>query len=103
MQTTVLKVSVTFDPKALVAWAKRQKGACCYAPAHDSDHLDWLPPELEAQSILAHAFLTSVEDAIDGGSVETLETGIPPELAERIDDDYQAALNNAKRQEEDDS
>lgn len=93
MQTVVLKVSLTFDPKALVQWAKRQKGICCDYPAHDPEHLDWMEPELTAQSILAHAFLSAVPDGItDGGYVETLETGIPEELAERIHAEYEEAL-----------
>ena len=55
MQTMVLKVSVTFNPKALVKWAKQQAGVCCDYPAHDPSGLDWMEPELTAQQILAHA------------------------------------------------
>ncbi len=93
MQTMVLKVALTFDPVALVAWAKAQKGVCCDEPAHDAHLLDSMEPELRAQGILAHAFLHIVPDEItDGGSVETLETGIPPEIVARIEQGYQAAL-----------
>ena len=93
MQTIVLKVSLTFDPMALVAWAKAQKGVCCDTPAHDAHLLDWMEPELTAQGILAHAFLHIVPDEItDGGSVETLETGVPPEMIARIKREYQAAF-----------
>ena len=94
MQTVVLKVSLTVDPVALVAWAKTQKGVCCDAPAHDAQLVDWMGPELTAQGILAHAFLSIVPDEIaNGGSVETLETGIPPEIVARIEQGYQAALS----------
>ncbi len=76
-QTIVLKVSLTFDPKALVQWAKNQAGVCCDEPAHNPEHLDWMIPELTAQSILAHAFLSIVPDEIaDGGSVEALDIGL---------------------------
>ncbi len=96
MQTMVLRVSLTFDPVALVAWAKAQKGVCCDYPAHDAHLLDWMPPELEAQSIMAHAFLTAVEDVIEGGGVSVLEGGIPPELSDLIDANYDTALNELK-------
>lgn len=93
MQTIVLRVSLTFDPKALVEWAKNQKGVCCDEPAHDPKQLDWMEPELTAQSILGHAFLSIVPDEItDGGRVETLESGIPKEVAQRIHNEYEEAL-----------
>ncbi len=93
MQTVVLKVSLTVDPVKLVAWAKEQMDVCCPHPAHRASNLDCLEPALQAQSILAHTFLSTVpEEITDGGSVETLETGIPSEIVARIERDYQAAF-----------
>ncbi len=93
MQTVVLKVSLTVDPVKLVAWAKAQMDVCCPHPAHSERLLDWMKPEITAQSILAHTFLSTVpEEITDGGMVETLETGIPPEIIARIEREYQAAF-----------
>lgn len=55
MQTVVLKVTVTADPAALVAWAKKQKGICCDEPIHSLASLDNEEPELAAMGIYAHA------------------------------------------------
>lgn len=93
MQTIVLKVELTVDPVKLVAWAKSQMGVCCSYPAHKAKLLDWMGPEIQAQSILAHAFFRAVpEEITDGGCVETLETGIPSEIVARIEREYQAAF-----------
>ncbi len=96
LQTTVLKVSLTFDPKALVEWAKNQRGTCCNNPAHDPEHLDWMEPELTAQSILAHALLGAVGEITEHGSVTTLETGIPEEIAQRLNDEYGETLRQSQ-------
>lgn len=92
MQTMVLKVSLTFDPVKLVAWAKEQKGTCCGCPAHDANVLDYMPPELTAQGIMAHAFFNTVEEIIEDGSVSVLEGGIPQELSDHIEQEYQTAF-----------
>lgn len=104
MQTIVLKVTLTFDPKALVQWAKDQKGVCCDEPAHDDPLGIYQYPELAVQSILGHAFLSVVpEEITNGGSVTTLDNGLPPELAQRIEDDYQEALRTVDDQREEQS
>lgn len=93
MQTIVMKISLTVDPVKLVAWAKAQMGVCCSYPAHDPALLDFMEPELQAQFILGHTFLSTIpEEITDGGCAETLETGIPPEIVARIDREYQEAL-----------
>lgn len=97
LQTVVLEMSLTFNPKALVEWAKRKKGVCCDYPAHDTEHLDWMEPELTAQGILAHALLEAVTEITEHGSARTLSTGIPTEICERIDADYQEALTKLQR------
>lgn len=97
LQTVVLEVSLSFNPKALVEWAKRKKGVCCDYPAHDAEHLDFKEPELTAHGILAHALLATVVEITEHGSALTLATGIPKEISERIDADYQEALTELRR------
>lgn len=93
MQIVVLKVSMSVDPVKLVEWAKSQMGVCCSDPAHGEKLLDGMEPEIQAQIILAHAFLSAVPAEIAlGVRSETLETGIPPEIVTRIEHEYQATF-----------
>ncbi len=91
-QRIVLKVTLKFDPVALVAWAKSKEGVCCNYPAHDPEHLDFVEPELQAVGIMAHALLSAVEEITTGGSVVSTDNGIPEEMAKRIGDEYEETV-----------
>ena len=95
-QTTVMKISMTFDPMVLVEWARAQKGVCCDEPVHDIN-LDFMPAELQAQFILAHAFLSTVpmDTVLTSAYATSIETGIPEEMAKRITEEYQQAMEAA--------
>ena len=101
-QRIVLEVTLKFDPVALVAWAKSREGVCCNYPAHDPKHLDFMEPELVAQSIMAHALLTAVEDIVSSGSVTYIENGIPEEIVKRIHEEYEKALREMEAKIEED-
>lgn len=95
-QTTVMQISMTFDPMVLVEWARSRKGVCCDAPAHDID-LEMMGADLEAQFILAHALLSAVpiDAVLSGAYATTIETGISEEKSKRITEEYQAAMEAA--------
>ncbi len=95
-QTTVMQISMTFDPTVLMDWARAQKGVCCDEPAHDLDS-SWMGADLQAQFILAHAFLSAVpmDTVLSGAYATTIETGISEEKSKRITEEYQAAMEAA--------
>ncbi len=95
-QTTVMQISMTFDPLVLVEWARAQKGVCCDEPAHDIN-LEWMDADLQAQFILAHALLGAVpiDTVLTGAYAITTATGISEEKSARITEEYQAAMEAA--------
>lgn len=75
-QTTVMEISMTFDPMVLVEWARAQKGVCCDEPAHDID------PGLDARRT-AGAVHPGPRPLRCGAYAISLETGIPEEMDKR--------------------